>query len=235
MYKTFLAFLITVFFAACTNAQNTETESTSLAPKAFSEKIKETPNAQVLDVRTPGEYEKGHLENAFNVNWNGDNFLQKAEALDKNKPVFVYCLSGGRSAAAANELRRNGFEKVYEMDGGMMQWRAANLPETSNKPASAGMTMEQYEALLNTDQFVLVDFNAPWCPPCKKMTVNLEAIKKDMGDKVSVVSINVDDNSELCKTLKVTAPPYLKIYKDKKMIWEHEGYIDDMEIRKQLK
>lgn len=80
--------------------------------------MKELSNASILDVRTPSEFSKGHLINALNYDWNGNEFDKQIAPLDKSKPVFVYCLSGGRSSSAANKMRSSGFTQVYEMDGG---------------------------------------------------------------------------------------------------------------------
>jgi thioredoxin 1 len=125
------------------------------------------PLATVVDVRTPEEFTKGHLQNALNYNWNGSEFQKQVSTLDKSKPVFVYCLSGGRSSAAANQMRSDEFKKVYELSGGIMKWRAVNLPETTtNTIASTGMSKQQFDTLLNSDKLVLIDFYADLCAPC---------------------------------------------------------------------
>ena len=85
----------------------------------------------MLDVRTPAEYTQGHLSNARNIDWNGGEFEKSIAKLDKSKPVFVYCLSGGRSAAAASKMRSIGFREVYELSGGFAKWKAAKLPEAT--------------------------------------------------------------------------------------------------------
>src|SRR5690606_29392040 len=71
-----------------------------LKADAFNTTLKSTAHAQLLDVRTPDEFSKGHLEGATNINWNDRTFSDKVATLDKEKPLFVYCLGGGRSAAA---------------------------------------------------------------------------------------------------------------------------------------
>lgn len=233
MHKFFYNLLFILFLANCTLAQ--KDDSWTIPARDFSEKIKEANNPQILDVRTPGEFANGHVADAFNVDWNGEDFLKKVTALDKSQPVFVYCLVGGRSASAAETMRKNGFEKVYEMEGGMMQWRAASLPEVRKEAVTQGMTLQQYQELLNSEALVLIDFNAPWCPPCKKMAPSIKKISNEMKDKVTVVEINVDEHPELCKALHVTAPPMLKLYKNKTLIWEHAGYIEETDLLKQLR
>ena len=80
-----------------------------LEPKNFDSSISQK-QVQLLDVRTKDEYAKGHLANSMHADWNDkDEFKRRTEFLDKSTPVYVYCLSGGRSHAAAEELRKNGY------------------------------------------------------------------------------------------------------------------------------
>ena len=225
---------IAILFNSCSNGQP-QSNKTNLSATEFAEKIKELPTAPILDVRTPDEFSNGHLVNALNYDWNGNEFDKQIAPLDKSKPVFVYCLSGGRSSSAANKMRADGFKTVYELDGGIMKWRGSNLPETTdNTDASNGMTKQQFEALLNSDKLVLIDFYADWCAPCKKMKPYLDEISEDMADKVLVIRINADDNQALCKELKIDALPVLQLYKNKKLTWTNTGFIDKAEVLKQL-
>ncbi|CAN5398814.1 thioredoxin domain-containing protein [soil metagenome] len=237
MKKYFLILLAsTIFiFNSCTSGQ-TQTSKTTLPATAFAEKIKELSSSPIIDVRTPEEFSKGHLQNAKNYDWNGADFQKQVSTLDKSKPVFVYCLSGGRSSSAASQMRSDGFTEVYELGGGIMKWRAANLPETTNNTAiSTGMSKQQFDALLASDKLVLIDFYADWCAPCKKMHPYLEEISRDMADRVLVIRINADDNQQLCKELGIDALPVLQLYQNKAMRWANTGYITKDDVLKQLK
>jgi thioredoxin 1 len=197
----------------------------------FQKKMQELPNAPVVDVRTPDEFSQSHLKNAVNININDENFPNQIGKLDKNKPVFVYCLSGSRSSYAARFMLSQGFKTVYDLTGGMIKWRTAGLLEVSSKQvAKAEMTQSQFNNLLNTDKLVLVDVYAEWCAPCKKMAPSLEEISKEMAGKVSVVRINADQNKMLLKDLYVNALPTLLLYKNKKLIWSNVGFISKDEI-----
>lgn len=220
---------------SCTSGQTTGSGA-SLPAKEFQQKLAEMPSAPLLDVRTPEEFSKGHLVNAKNWNWTDGQFTQKFGELDPAQPVFVYCLSGGRSGAAASMLQSKSFTQVYELQGGIMKWNAANLPvETAQgAKASAGMTKAQFEALFTTDKVVLVDFYADWCAPCKRMKPYLDEISKDMAEKVTVVRIDADANPSLCQELGVDALPVLHVYKNKQLTWQNTGYIDKEQVVKQL-
>lgn len=112
----------------CVQGQN----KSSLSAQEFARKMEQTKPAQLVDVRTPSEFADGHLLNARNFDWRGTNFEQQVTRLDKTKPVFVYCLTGGRSASAARKMRSEGFKEVFELQGGIDQWKAARLPTTTN-------------------------------------------------------------------------------------------------------
>lgn len=209
---------------------------TNFKPAEFAGLIKENPSLPVIDVRTPEEFEKGHLDKALNYDWYGKNFDKQIASLGKNEPVLVYCKSGGRSSEAAAKMRSSGFEKVYELEGGFMKWRAAGLPEIANAdPEAEGMTVEQFNALLNREKKVLVDFYAEWCGPCKKMKPYLEEISRDMAENVIVVRINVDENRSLCQQLKIEEIPVLQVYDKGIMTWNHAGFIDKKQVVARLK
>jgi|JI8StandDraft_1071087.scaffolds.fasta_scaffold07600_3 thioredoxin 1 len=127
--------LVTIFVISCSGEQS-QSSPTTLAPTDFAGKLRALPTAPLIDVRTPGEYAGGHLQNALNIDWNGDSFDQQISALDKSKPVLVYCRSGSRSAAAASRMRSAGFKEVYELLGGIMKWSSAGLPVTTAPPAA---------------------------------------------------------------------------------------------------
>jgi thioredoxin 1 len=234
MRKLFSIALVAILFNSCSSGQ-TNGIKTNLSATEFADKIKELPSAAIIDVRTPDEFSKGHLVNANNYDWNGNKFDEQISSLDKSKPIFVYCLSGGRSSSAASEMRSQGFVTVYELDGGIMKWRSANLPETTNNTVvSNGMTKQQFDALLNSDKLVLVDFYADWCAPCKKMKPYLDEISTEMADQVVVLRINADDNKQLCKDLSIDALPVLHVYKNTAKTWSNVGFIEKAEVVKQL-
>jgi thioredoxin len=227
--------LVLLVLSACTNGQNANYQ---LSVNEFYDKLKQTENAQLIDVRTPGEFAGGHLANATNYDWNSNDFSTKTQNLDKQKPVFVYCLSGGRSASAASNLRNAGFKQVYEMNGGMMKWRSAGLPETtaaSNENTSQGMSIEEYNKITSSFKVVLVDFYAEWCAPCKKMKPYLEEISKEMSNEVKVVRIDADANKKLLQELKVDGLPVLMLYKEKEMVWRNNGFIEKAEVVAKIK
>ncbi|MDV7138349.1 rhodanese-like domain-containing protein [Maribacter sp. TH_r10] len=93
-----------------------------LDAKAFKSAVK-NKKVQLVDVRTPGEYRAGHIGKAVNIDlFQRQSFRSSFEKLDKGKPVYLYCRSGARSRKAARKVLDMGFEKVYDLKGGYMQW-----------------------------------------------------------------------------------------------------------------
>jgi thioredoxin 1 len=231
--KKSLSVLVALFLVLFTTAQ--DNAQYNLNAREFAAAIQVKPSPVVIDVRTLEEFESGHIERALNYDWRGKQFLNQIEGLDRKQAVYVYCMSGGRSAAAAQKMREEGFEKVYELKGGILQWRSESLPEVAGKPASKGMTQEEFEKLLDNPKTVLVDFYAEWCGPCKKMKPYLDAISRDMADKVEVIRIDVDKNRSLAKFMRIDAIPVLQVYRDKKMTWTETGFVEKSEVLKHLK
>jgi len=231
-----LSFLATTTFLQCRSEPKPPT-GFSLSPTEFAKKIIEYPAAPVIDVRSADEFSKSHIEHAVNLDVNSNFFTRDLANLDRSGPLLVYCLSGARSNTAAEQLRSLGFASVYELDGGLLNWRAANFPvvTSSSSPDATGMTKEEFERKLTSGKLVLVDFYADWCAPCRKMKPFLEEIAVEMKDRVEVVRIDADDHAQLCKDLDVVSLPTLLLYKHTTLTWEHRGFLEKDDIIRVLK
>ena len=222
--------LICLLFLSCQGQQTKTVQTVDVT--AFAEKLKATDKAQLLDVRTPEEFSSGHIENATNVNWNGDDFVAKAEKYDKSKPVFVYCKVGGRSAQAADKLAELGFKEIYNLDGGIMKWNAAGNTKASDK--IIGICDQEYGELIKSSERVMIDFNAKWCAPCKKMNPYILKFQREMADKIKIVQLDADENKTIVDQLKLDGLPVLIIYEKGKEVWRNVGFISEEELRKHL-
>ncbi len=197
----------------------------------FKSAIESQEHPQLIDVRTPEEFEKGHLNQAQNINWNDDDFNSRVDKLDKTKPVYVYCQGGGRSASAAARLAELGFRDIVDMEGGIMAWRVADFPLDDEVTITSGMSKEAYQELIGKHKYVLVDFYAEWCGPCKKMKPGLDRIAKDKKLAIEVIRIDVDEHSSLAKSLGVEGLPTLKMYQAGTEVWHHLGYIEEQKLK----
>lgn len=124
---SFLLFIL-VFCSGCTNSVSKKTEATGQFQKievaAFKAKIQALTNEQIIDVRTPAEFQAGALENAVNINYYDKNYQDQINQLDKTRPVMLYCKSGGRSGKTLAMLKDMGFKEAYDMIGGYTAWSA---------------------------------------------------------------------------------------------------------------
>lgn len=223
--------LLLLFSAGC----NSQQDSSRKMNAGDFEKAISRPDVQVLDVRTAAEYQGGHIKNALLANWNDRaEFNERIRYVDKNKPVYVYCLAGGRSAEAADWMRQNGFSKVYELTGGMNAWRQDNKPVegTSNEPQ---MTTEQYWSSIPKDKTVLVDFGAEWCPPCIKMNPVLTELQQSKDLNFQLVKIDAGIHTNLLKELNIEPIPVFIVYKQGKEVWRKQGVLTKDELAQQLR
>jgi len=200
---------------------------------AFEAKIANS-GIQLLDVRTPGEYQSGHLKNAFLANWNNQaEFKERVAALDKSKPVYTYCLSGARSGAATQWLRANGYE-AYNMEGGIAAWKRANKPVEGMRSVKQ-ISLDEYRAGIPADKTVLVDFGAEWCPPCKKMAPTVDSLVSDKKLSFTLLRIDGGDQTDLCRQLFIEAFPVFIVYKQGKETWRKQGILSSEDLAKQLR
>ncbi len=86
----------------------------------FVQTYEKTANAVVLDVRTPTEFAAGHLDKAINVDYENPSFETEIKKLDTSKTYFVYCRSGNRSGRSIEIMRRDGFDHIFELKGGII-------------------------------------------------------------------------------------------------------------------
>ena len=232
--KNLLRLCKTVLFSTLLFSCTAQTK-TSLTADEFEKEITTKADIQILDVRTPGEFFSGHIKNALHADWNDKKeFDRRIIFVDKSKPVYVYCLAGGRSAAAAAKMRKMGYENVFELTGGTNAWRAANKP-LEGMSTEKQMSIEELNATIGGSKIVLVDFGADWCPPCKQMEPVLKDIEQHNKGKFTLLKVDGGRDQDILQAYKVTALPVFIIFKDGKQVWRKDGIATEKELADQLK
>jgi thioredoxin len=215
----FSALTFTVF------AQNLPVES-------FEKKLLETSNAFLLDVRTAGEFGGGHLPKATNIDFRSPDFATKIKELPKDKPVFVYCLSGGRSAQAAEIMRKEGFQ-VTELQGGYLKWttKLKPLEGVPNVKHDDAWDPIAFGKLIQGENAVVVDFYAKWCAPCLKMMPTVDKLLNDYKGKVTVLKVEADGNQAVLQKYEIDEIPSFLVFQKGKLLQKTSGFREEAQLK----
>jgi rhodanese-related sulfurtransferase len=127
MKKVIALFASVLLLAGCSSSSS----AVDLNVSEFSSKVTEA-GIITLDVRTPGEFNEGHIEGAQLIDFQSGNFENEIATLDKSKTYAVYCRSGSRSGQAVKIMSDAGFTNLYNLNGGVIDWANAGLPLVIN-------------------------------------------------------------------------------------------------------
>ena len=220
-YLVSLLFLTTTIMSCAQNNPNKSSIELTISTTAFSTAVKQ-PGAQILDVRTAGEYQSGHIANALQANWlDPKEFKNRTQHLDKSKIIYIYCQSGGRSASAQAALMEAGF-KVVNLEGGMSNWRMQQMPVEGIGNA-VQMRVVDFEKVLQSNQYVLVDIGAVWCPPCRKMQPVMDALKQTPPKPFYFLAVDGGQDMDVMKSVKADDLPTFILYKNGVEVWRKVG------------
>jgi rhodanese-related sulfurtransferase len=136
MQKKFTAFgiiLLVAFLAFILLSPRVQSDQqfTAVSPKKASdliEKHKEDSDFVILDIRTPGEYQYGHIKNSIMIDFYSKAFAEEINRLDKGKTYLIYCRSGNRSTRSMELFQKLKFQKIYHLSSGINGWKSKGLP-----------------------------------------------------------------------------------------------------------
>jgi len=223
----YCAFVLLIFSACSSSGQ----KSHNLDVESFGDAIA-AAGVQLVDVRTPEEFAEKRIAGARNININASDFEQQMNRLDKTKPLYLYCLSGGRSANATAWALKNGFTEVYNLNGGILAWmNKGKAVEKEKNTSPKGMTEADYLKAINKEKMVLVDFNAVWCGPCKVLKPRVKTVVKNNAQHLELLDLDVDKNPAVAAYMNVSGIPLLILYKQGKEVWRKLGLADEAEIQ----
>ncbi|OYU82778.1 MAG: thioredoxin [Flavobacterium sp. BFFFF2] len=224
-----LLFALFLSISSCQSHAQSGAETIPVA--AYEQKMKENERPQLIDVRTAEEFASEHIAGAKNIDWYQDQFNAEVQKLDPKKPVFVYCKVGGRSAQAADRLVSLGFAKVYNLEGGIMKWKAAGKLQAAK--TAKGISLQALQAQIADKPLVVVNFHAQWCAPCKKMEPYFKKWPQAQKN-VHLIRLDADENPTVIEALKLDGLPVILVYKNGKETYRHIGFLSEEELLKQL-
>lgn len=120
------AILLSVCQLNFAQSSNSVSNINSVSANEFN-KLVSSGNYTLLDIRTTKEFEEGHINSAINIDFYNREFEQKI-LLYKSVPVLIYSRSSGQSKQALNKLSELNFEKVVELENGIVAWKREGLP-----------------------------------------------------------------------------------------------------------
>lgn len=91
--------------------------------------------------------------------------------------------------------------------------------------------MSKFSELINGEKLVLVDFFAEWCGPCKMMSPILDQVKSEIGDKVTIIKVDVDKNNNAAAAYHVQGVPTLILFRGGKQIWRQSGLLQANQLK----
>ncbi|WP_127844758.1 rhodanese-like domain-containing protein [Psychroflexus aestuariivivens] len=117
--KYILSIVVIAVLIGCSQASENKV---NIVSSSEMKEIMSQDSIQLIDVRSLKEFREGHLKNAQNIIYDED-FAEKIKTLDKSRSVAVYCQTGRRSSDCSEILKKAGFEKIYDLDGGLSEWK----------------------------------------------------------------------------------------------------------------
>jgi thioredoxin 1 len=228
-------FILILAFLTCFSAK---AQVISLPPSLFLIQLKTENSPKIIDLRTSKEFSNGHIKKSVNLDYSKENIAEIFEnGFHKNDNIYLYCNSGTKSNAAAIYLSELGFEKIFVLEGGFEKWITESKPYSSdsknNKPL-AFMSVDNFNARVKENQYVLVDFYADWCGPCKKMDPILQKISRE-NPNVNLLKIDADSNITITEKFEVEEIPTLLLFKNGQQIWRNTGIVSENEIKHKFK
>lgn len=203
--------LLSLLFSSTVSAERSEIS----VDEAY-QMLQENPDEIILlDVRTETEYSSEHIKGALNIPL--AVLESRLDELDKSKTIIVYCQAGGRSTRAGDILVQHGFERVYEMVGGINAWKEKYPPSLATpKPthAPAGAIVAPPFTLTSIDgttfslndyrgKVVVVTLVATWCHLCNEEMQELVQLRQEYPDVVLItVSVDPTDTDETLRSFK---------------------------------
>ena len=230
MYRLLL-FLILILSISCSDKNTLTYEKIDILNL---DKILNDKDIIVLDVRTSEEINAGYIPNSTFIDYYDKDFENKINLIDRSRKIYTLCKSGGRSVKAAEILSKNGFQNVYNLEGGFMRWKANKMPYNINLVNNYSLNSDliseiSLDSLIENNTSILIYISTKWCSPCKKMEPIIDKFADNNGS-LKVIKIDLDANTYAQERFDVKSLPALVLYENNSVVWHKNGIIayDDL-------
>lgn len=232
MNKFLTTILLSLIFAN-TFSQGLTNELKNVNATKFKSLI-EKEDGVLLDVRTAVEFNNYHIDKSIQMNYYAPNFREKVLELPKDKPIYIYCNVGNRSAIAGRFLMANGYDRVYNLQRGILEWHQSGYPMTVNNEFATStenkMSVTDFSKFVNSGELVFFDFYAPWCAPCKQMMPMIDSLTIEYSGRINIIKVNIDASRNLMRELRIQSIPLLALFKDGELLFAHNGIISRQDL-----
>lgn len=122
-----IALLFTMLLSVGCITNKQEKQVNVLSPTEFKS---QSLNKVIIDIRTPQEFSRGHIEGAININYFDRTFIEEFKKYKQTDSLFLYCKSGKRTTSASTKLSTLGYKNIFDLEGGIGNWSKNNLQIT---------------------------------------------------------------------------------------------------------
>lgn len=130
VHQTILAFFFLAFISCTSGQSSSNTTTNHISAEELKQEIDNGTPMTIIDIRTPGEINAtGKIPGSITIDFYDKQFDAKIVALPKDKPIYIYCASGGRSSKSLKSFKKAGFTEFYSIDGGMNAWINLKYPK----------------------------------------------------------------------------------------------------------
>ena len=160
------------------------------------------------------------------------DFANQIKTLPKDQPIFVYCLSGGRSSQAAELLKKEGYQ-VTELKGGYLKW-TTKLKPLEGVPSiahDAAWDLAAFAKETTNGNAVVVDFYAKWCAPCLKMMPIVDKLAEEFKGRVTVLKVEADGNQAIMQAYGIDEIPSFMVFSKGEMITKTSGFREEAALK----